>query len=134
MNFFLEIEPPTVTAQEHKVAVINGKPRIYEPARLREAKKIFRNALRPHRPEAPIEGPVMLTVSWYFMTKSHKNHAWKTSRPDTDNLQKLLKDCMTDECFWVDDAQVCIEIVSKRWTRVLPGIRIDVKGINDEQM
>ena len=30
---------------------------------------------------------------------------YRTTKPDTDNLQKLLKDCMTATGFWTDDAQ-----------------------------
>jgi len=37
-----------------------------------------------------------------------------------EQMQKLLKDCMTAVGFWEDDAQVCSELVEKRWVR---GIR-----------
>ena len=30
-EFFLAMNPPTVTHQEHKVAVVNGKPVFYDP-------------------------------------------------------------------------------------------------------
>ena len=63
--------------------------------------------------------------------KSHKNGEWRVSRPDTDNLQKLLKDCMTRVGFWKDDAQVCREEVTKRWSRLRPGILIKVVNIDD---
>ena len=53
------------------------------------------------------------------------------TRPDTDNLQKLLKDCMTRVGFWNDDAQVCREEVTKRWSRQAPGIAIKVVSIDD---
>ncbi len=45
------------------------------------------------------------------------------SKPDTDNLQKLLKDCMTAVGFWKDDAQVASEICEKFWAEV-PGIYV----------
>ena len=65
-----------------------------------------------------MEGPVALTVDWRFLTKTHPEGAWRITRPDTDNLQKLLKDCMTASGFWRDDAQVCREEVTKRWIRI----------------
>lgn len=37
-------------------------------------------------------------------------------KPDTDNLEKALKDEMTRLHFWHDDAQVCSEIVEKFWS------------------
>ena len=49
-------------------------------------------------------------------------------RPDTDNLQKLLKDCMTAEHFWTDDALVCSEITEKFWADT-PGIWIHIEPV-----
>ena len=131
MDFFLSIEPPTVTAQEHKVRVVRGKPMFYDTAKLKAARSVFESLLRKHRPETPIEGPVALIVDWHFATKSHKEGTYRVTRPDTDNLQKLLKDCMTHVGFWNDDAQVCREEVTKRWSRQKPGIHIKVVSIDD---
>ena len=131
MEFFLDITPPTVTAQEHKVRVAGGRPRFYDTARLKHARSQFETLLAVHKPASPIDGPVELTVDWCFATKSHKDGEWRTTRPDTDNLQKLLKDCMTRKGFWKDDAQVCVENISKRWTKNKPGIRIRVVSLND---
>ena len=50
---------------------------------------------------------------------------YKITKPDTDNLQKLLKDCMTAVRFWSDDAQVASEVVEKFWADI-PGIYIRV--------
>ena len=48
----------------------------------------------------------------------------KTTRPDADNLNKMLKDVMTDMGFWSDDALICCEMVSKMYGDE-PGIIID---------
>ena len=127
MEFFLEMEPPTVTAQEHKVVVRHGKPMFYDTERLKAARKKFLNALRPYAPADPMEGPVCLEVVWHFATVSHPEGSWRVTRPDTDNLQKLLKDCMTGAGFWKDDAQVCVERVGKMWSRKRPGIAISIQ-------
>lgn len=129
MNFYLEMEPPTVTAQMHKVTVRHGKPAFYDTVQLKQARAQFLAALKPEAPAEPLEGPVALTVSWHFPTKSHRDGAWRVTRPDTDNLEKLLKDCMTAAGFWNDDAQVCVENVSKRWSRIRPGIGITVEEL-----
>lgn len=131
MEFFLDIHPPTVTAQEHKVRVVRGRPQFYDTPRLKAARSTFESLLRQHKPEAPLEGPVALTVDWHFSTKSHRDGTYRVTRPDTDNLQKLLKDCMTRVGFWNDDAQVCQEEVTKRWSRQNPGIHIKVVSIDD---
>ena len=131
MEFYLNITPPTVTAQEHKVRIIGNRPIFYDTPKLKAARASFESLLRKHKPELPLEGPIALTVCWYFATKTRKEGTWRITRPDTDNLQKLLKDCMTRTGFWKDDAQVCQEKVSKRWSRNKPGISIKVVVIDD---
>ena len=44
----------------------------------------------------------------------------------TDNLEKMLKDVMTELRWWKDDAQVASEIVEKFWAEQ-PGIFISVE-------
>ena len=129
MIFFLEMDPPTVTAQMHRVMVRNGRPRFYDSKPLKQARAQFVEALTPHAPASPLAGAVGLTVTWYFLTKSHKEGEYRTTKPDTDNLEKLLKDCMTQCGFWNDDAQVCCEEVQKYWTRTEPGIFIKVEAL-----
>lgn len=131
MEFFLNIVPPTVTAQMHKVTVQHGRVRFYDTQALKDARQLFMTSLLPYRPTEPMSGPVLLSVLWAFPTKSHKHNSYRTTRPDTDNLQKLLKDCMTAAGFWKDDAQVCVEVVTKRWTRETPGILIQVEKIHE---
>lgn len=129
MKFFLAMEPPTVTAQTRKVTVRNGKPAFYDTARLNKARAQFMAALIPEAPAEPLEGPVLLSVMWAFPTKTHKEDEFRITRPDTDNLQKLFKDCMTKAGFWLDDAQVCVEIITKRWTRKTPGLLVMVEKL-----
>lgn len=133
MKFFLAMNPPTVTAQMHKVTVRRGKPAFYDTVQLKQARAQFMAALKPEAPAEPLEGPVLLSVLWAFPTKSHKHNSFRITRPDTDNLQKLLKDCMTAAGFWKDDAQVCVEVVTKRWTREAPGILIVVEAMKGEK-
>lgn len=128
MKFFMSMIPPTITHQEKKVAVKNGKPVFYEPPALKDAREKLTAHLWQNRPETSLLGPVMLKVMWLFPNKGHLNGDWMIRKPDTDNLQKLLKDCMTTCEFWEDDAQVCVEHVEKRWADH-PGIWIDVDEI-----
>lgn len=50
--------PPTTTAQMHKIAVKNGKPRVYDPPEVKEMKATLLAHLAPHRPGEPLTGPV----------------------------------------------------------------------------
>ena len=128
-EFFLPMMPPTVTHQEKQVAVTKGKPKFYEPPELKAARAKLQSHLDKHVPSAPYTGPVDLLVMWLFpVTGSHRNGEYKTTRPDTDNLQKLLKDVMTQVGYWRDDALVASETVKKFWAEK-PGIFIRIQEL-----
>ena len=128
IEFFLSMIPPTITAQEHKVAVRNGKPVFYEPPELIDARAKLTAHLSRHKPEQPYIAGVRLMVKWCFPRGRHADGEYRTTRPDTDNLQKLLKDCMTSVGFWRDDALVASEIVEKFWAE-RPGIYIRIDDL-----
>ncbi len=126
MRITLKMVPSTATAQEKKVCVVKGKPRFYDPLPLQQAKAELMANLRLHSPKAPMEGALELVTVWRFPKgKSHKDGEWRVTRPDTDNLQKMLKDCMTKCGYWLDDAQVVRETAEKRWAEI-PGIDIQI--------
>lgn len=128
-EFFIPMKPPTVTQQEHKVAVINDKPHFYDPAELQAAKAKFTAHLSKHIPDTPYRCGVRLITKWLFPIKGkHADGEYKITRPDTDNLQKLLKDCMTSCGFWKDDALVASEITEKFWA-AHPGIYIKIEEL-----
>ena len=133
-SFVIMGDPPTATAQEKQVRIVRGKPIFYEPEKVKKAKHQLLESLANirQRPDKPIAGPIRLCVMWMFRTKGeHQDMEWKTSKPDTDNLQKLLKDCMTKTGYWVDDAQVVSETVEKRWA-INPGIAFVIETWEDE--
>ncbi len=132
LEFFMPMIPPTATHQEKKWRVVNGKPVCYEPQEVKAARNKLTAHLTRHRPEQPLKGPLRLLVKWCFpRTGKHCNGEYRASKPDTDNLQKLLKDCMTAVDFWKDDAQVASEIVEKFWADV-PGVYIRVEQIGED--
>ena len=124
-EFFMAMVPPTVTHQEKQVHVVNGKPVFYEPAELKRARQKLIGHLAKYKPEGLLEGSLELVTKWCFPRGSHGDGEYRITKPDTDNLQKLLKDCMTTVGFWKDDALVCREIVEKFWAEI-PGIYIRV--------
>lgn len=128
-NFFLTMIPPTTTHQEKHVSVINGKPHFYEPPELMAARAKLQAYLAGHVPERTYVGPVRLVVKWCFPLKGkHRDGEYKTTKPDTDNLQKLLKDVMTGLGYWTDDALVASEIVEKFWAKI-PGIYVAIEAL-----
>ena len=93
MQFFLPMQPPTTThnAKQLHAYIKGGQPHavLHDSPELKQTR-------------AKLEG--------------RKSGSWRTAKPDTDNLEKALKDEMTRLHFWADDAQVCSEIVEKFWS------------------
>lgn len=55
-EFFMAMEDvPTVTAQEHKVTVRNGKPIFYDPPEIKNAKQKLLSNLQRHVPSEPYQ-------------------------------------------------------------------------------
>ena len=69
-------------------------------------------------------------TKWCFpITGKHYDGEYKGTSPDTDNLQKLLKDVMTDLGYWTDDALVASEIIEKFYSKI-PGIYIAIEELS----
>lgn len=128
LEFFMAMDPPTCTHQEKQVHVVNGKPIFYDPPEVKAAKQKLTDYLVKHKPAKKYIGPVELVTKWCFPRGGHQNGEYRSSKPDTDNLQKLLKDCMTAVGFWKDDCLVCREITEKFWADI-PGIYIRIEEL-----
>jgi Holliday junction resolvase RusA-like endonuclease len=119
----------------------NGHARVYDAGTAEGWKSLIAVAAKECLPAEPITGPVELTVEFYMpRPKSHHTgkgkikHAHEdirhTQKPDTDNLVKAVKDCLSTLRMWKDDSQVWRENVSKEWTDpVVAGaiIKLEVK-------
>lgn len=132
-QFFLPMIPPSIThqAKDLHAYMKDGKPRavLHNSEELNAARVKLRAHLAPHKPSAPETGAVRLTVKWLFPCgENHKDGEYKITKPDTDNLQKMLKDILQELKFYKDDAQVCSEIVEKFWAAT-PGIWIRLEEI-----
>ena len=128
MRFKLDMLPPRTTSQQKGERIVgkgkNAYIHHYQKPKVEAAQNQYIARLLPYRPMDPIEGPVRLRVEFRHKTNTKKlDGKPKTTRPDTDNMVKLLKDCMTKCRFWGDDSQVYDERVLKSWS-LNPGIEI----------
>ncbi len=132
LEFFMPMIPPTKTHQEKQVRIIRGKPVFYEPAELKAVRAKLEGHLGKHVPAEPYIEAVRLITKWCFpISGGHRDGEYKITRPDTDNLQKLLKDVMTSLGFWKDDALVASEITEKFWASI-PGIYIAIEELESQ--
>lgn len=129
-EFFMPFKKvPTTTHQQKAVRVVNGKPMFYEPDDLKRARALLTAHMGMHVPVEKYTGPVRLFVKWCFpITGKRQNGEWKTTKPDIDNSQKLLMDCMTDLGFWLDDSLVVSLVAEKFWAE-MPGIYIKIEEV-----
>lgn len=95
-----------------------------------------------HRPKELLAGPLRVHLVFFFpRPKSHfkgKNKIlrttapnWHMVRPDRDNLDKAVLDCLTKSGFWGDDCQVCSGYVEKRYCDPgeKPGVDVSIRPI-----
>lgn len=135
LEFFVHMIPPTVTHHDKEIHAFMkaGHPHavLHDSAELKNAKAKMHAYLAPYAPQVPMIGPIRLVVKWCFPRDDHRDGEYRISKPDTDNLEKMLKDTMTRLHFWKDDAQVCSEIAEKFWAEN-PGIYIHAEEIGKE--
>lgn len=128
-KIFLPMQPPTVTHQQKQVSVKNGKPVFFEPSELTAARTKLQAHLAKHVPEKKYTGAIRVVVKWLFpITGKHRDGEYKTTPPDTHNLNKLLFDIMTVLKYWTDDALVASEIIEKFYAEK-PGIYICIEEL-----
>ncbi len=129
-EFFIPMaKVPTKTHQQKQVRIVKGKPVFYEPAELKAVRAKLQAHLAKYVPAQKYTGAVRLVTKWCFpITGKHQDGEYKTTRPDTDNLQKMLKDVMTSLGYWTDDALVASEITEKFWAKI-PGIYIAIEEL-----
>ena len=110
----------------------NFVARVYDSDVADDWKRAVRMAVRAKAPQAfPTrldDVPFKVVMRFEFKRpKSHlstagllkaKSPVWHMSRPDCDNLAKLVLDQITDlALIWRDDSQVVILVVEKFWAR-----------------
>ena len=114
---------PASTPQQRKL----GGKNTYPTNGLRYARAAWQALLEKYKPSRPIAGPVSLAVLLFYHTKSRAVAlAPKTSRPDGDNLLKVIKDAATKAGWWIDDAQVYDEHITRYWTSEEERVKINV--------
>lgn len=134
--FVIKGSPSTRTAQQKGERIVNGRYiHHFEKKEVTRAKAQLADALLNHVPEEPYDCPIYLRVLWLFAKKSlpkKRELTFKTERPDTDNLVKMLKDVMTDVGFWTDDSKVVKEDLMKGYSNEMPGLFIQILALDND--
>lgn len=133
-RFRIDCIPPKCTSQGKRAVRIGDGIRFFKSKNYEQAEESMTVLFNQHRPEQKF-GPQPLHVSIkvvYPFRKSEKKSVIKagvnipmTSKPDCDNISKMILDVMTKLAWWEDDAQVTQLHIEKWWGQD-PGIDITI--------
>lgn len=96
--------------------------------------KEFEYSITKYKPPVPWDCPVQILIEFRFpwnksTPKKYLNREeWKTTRPDLDNMEKVVLDSLTRTGFIVDDSIICHKTTSKKHSNH-PGIFIKITQI-----
>lgn len=109
-------EVPKTTAQQKKFSTKTKT--FYKTSKIKQSEYLLARALSGRQPRKTYDTPIELSVTWLFPhTKKSKDGERKGTRPDLDNLQKLLQDIMCKLGYYKDDSLITDLTLKKRWHR-----------------
>lgn len=132
MKFTVYMEP--IAKARARTVVHGGKVQSYTPTSTKAAEWAIRGAFmkategRPFYIEAE---PVMLSVTFYLRRPKSlpKRKQIPTTRPDIDNLYKLVADALNAYAYY-DDSQISTAIIQKRYGNPP---RVGIEVMEDEE-
>jgi Holliday junction resolvase RusA-like endonuclease len=133
MELFIPCTPPKATSQQKGARIVGKHIQFYKKKNVAAAESDLLSMLRPFAPEVPISGPTQLVVIWTFPYRKSERKALvkagvlipNNTRPDLDNLSKLLTDALVRLRFIEDDGQLYVVTLEKYWGPS-PGIRVKI--------
>lgn len=141
VDFFIPCVPPKSTHQG-SLRIIKKKDGSqfvgkFKNSKAKQAEGDMISLFLPHKPKQAFDGPVMCSIEWTYpwrkseSKKVRNEYTWKycDTRPDCDNLTKMVADIMTRLNFWNDDSQIAVLKFTKRWGDD-PGIGIWIEELN----
>lgn len=111
----------------------------FDPGTADDWKSLIAIEGKKHVQEKPIEGPVVMSVTFYFLRP--KNHygsrgqfktwapRYHVGRPDLDNAAKAVMDILTQIGMWKEDSQVAILHGIKLYADNFTGAEICIESL-----
>ncbi len=142
VSFFVPGDPRPERKRQRIVTGKDGRQfigaRTDEPDR-KDWKAVVRMVAWQAFGEGPWQGPLELTLTFAALRpaswpkKPTKTNPWPGfpwRRPDLSNYTKIVEDAMNGVA-WLDDAQVCREVIEKVWANA-PGVKVTVRRLTDD--
>lgn len=119
---------PVPKARARVVQRPNGSSYAYTPKKTQEWEEAVAWQARIHVPCPPIDGPIRLSLIFYFpRPRSVRNRSYPDRRPDLDNIIKSAIDALNGIAF-VDDGRI-VELSAKKQYGDPPGVEIEIEPI-----
>lgn len=122
-----------------RAVAIAGHAKIFAPPETEQAVREIVALADPHAPPAPFQGPLAVRLTFNLLIPRSKPAWWQaaaeagavypTSRPDADNLAKLVLDALSRSGrWWRDDAQI-VHLESTKAFGAIPGTRVVIEPL-----
>lgn len=124
INISFKVPGEAVSQGRPRATTVNGRVRMYDPAKSRNYKKHIQSIAGQYAPAELIEGPIYLKVVIYrkvlkSFSKKKRQEALDgillpVSKPDVDNYAKTFMDALNG-VIWKDDSQVVTLVAEKHY-------------------
>jgi len=129
IEFSEPFDIPSSTPQQRGMTRTGNYPR----QGLKYARAAWKALLEKHAPVKKMEGPVSLfALLWYHTADKKNDGKFKTTRPDSTNILKLIEDTMTACGYWHDDNQVAVSYIKRCWTLSASHIEIYAETLEEK--
>mgnify|MGYP003594920071 CR=1 FL=1 len=113
----------------------NGFVKLYDPEKSRSYKELVYSEAVKVRPGVPMANELSVVITAYFPIPKSKSNKWQkealsgyinpTTKPDTDNIAKIILDSVNGILF-IDDKQVVELTVRKRYSDS-PRVEVEIR-------
>lgn len=145
-GYLFELHGMPTPQKQTRFRCVNGKPLAYDPSST--DKERMRWQIKPFAPKTPINGPVELSIMFFFPIPKSASKSLRRQminrivlpdkRPDEDNLAYLVTNALKG-IVYDDDSRVCAKHVYKFYgpepktvIRVRPIHTLEAIGFQDE--
>ncbi len=128
MKLIIPVEPRG--KQRPRVVTRNGRVIAYTPGQTAMTEQLIRAYLSQDKTYFERDIPISLKVTFYLVRPKScpKKRILPVTRPDIDNLEKLVLDAC-NKFLWADDSQITTMMSRKRYGEP----RIELEVIQDEK-
>lgn len=132
--------------KRHRISVIGGHARAYDPDENVANKAAVAYAARAAMGDTILTGPLAVDLEFILPRPKARTpkrldrmseeqllrYSWPDTKPDLDNMEKLVFDALNG-VVWRDDSQVCLVVKGKYYGPV-PMTRVTVRAIHAGEM